>query len=84
MKITSEYIMCECHSEILYIEYDESLKQADLCIYHSYDYGSKLSWKNRIRYCWKIISTGKPYSDHMIMYRRGLRKLKNILVKIKI
>lgn len=84
MKIISDYIICECHSEILYIEYDESIKQADLCIYHSCDYGSKLSWKNRIRYCWKVMSTGKPYSDQMVVSRAGLRKLKNLLGKIKI
>jgi len=61
------YVKCSCSSEVLGVEYDEDIKSFDLFIFKHYNNNDRLSFRDRIRYMWKIFRTGQPYSDQMII-----------------
>ncbi len=75
------FLSCSCQSEVLYIEYDKSVEIADLCIYYycPTSLGAKMSVYQRLRYCWRVIMTGKAFSDQMMMENKQLRDLKKFL-----
>ena len=44
-----------------------------------YEYGlnndNRYTFWNRIKYCWNVLRTGKPYMDSMVIKEEGIRKL---------
>jgi hypothetical protein len=42
----------------------------------------KMNWKGRLKLIWKIITTGTPYSDMVILSRKTAKSLANYLNKI--
>lgn len=75
------FCLCDCKTEVLVIEYDHELKIADLCIYESY-LKKNLSFWDRIRYIVKIVLTGKPYHDQIILTQKQLKDIKNFCASI--
>lgn len=74
------FIPCGCRSEILVIEYDHELKMADIAIYeHSVSFRYKISFLQRLRYCWSILWLKKPYADQIMLDNRQLLDLKNFI-----
>lgn len=62
-----KYVKCSCSSEVLGVEYDKELNSFDLFIFKHYSASQKLPFRDRLRYIWKILRTGEPYSDQMII-----------------
>jgi hypothetical protein len=62
-----KYVKCSCSSEILAVDYDEDIKMLDLCIYKHYSNSDKLNLWDRLRYCFKVLKEGSPYSDQMMI-----------------
>lgn len=74
------FIPCECRNEILVIEYDHETQLTDVAIYESMaSFTHKLSLWQRIRYAFKTLFYGKPFSDQMILSRKQLKDLKSFL-----
>ncbi len=74
------FLLCDCHSEILVIEYDHSLKLADLAIYENFvSMKNKLSLWQKWRYCWYVLWHNKPYSDQIVLNNKQLLDLRNFL-----
>lgn len=74
------FVPCGCHNEILMIEYDHEYKMADVSIYESYvSYNNKMSFWQRIRYCWRVLLHKKPYSDQIMLDNNQLKDLKSFL-----
>ena len=74
------FIPCDCRSEILMIEYDHEYKLADLAIYESYaSHSNKMSFWQRIRYCWQVLRHNKPYADQIMLDNNQLKDLKSFL-----
>jgi hypothetical protein len=74
------FIPCDCRSEILMIEYDHEYKMADVAIYESYvSYNHKMSFWQRIRYCWRVLRYKKPYADQIMLDNKQLIELKQFL-----
>lgn len=71
------FCLCDCKSEILVIEYDHEMQLADLAVYKYAGFGNKLSFFDRIRYALKIILSGKPYADQMVLTTKQLKEIKN-------
>jgi len=59
-----EYFRCSCRGEVIQGEVDESLPFVDLAFF-SYGgyYDERLSFKQKIRWCYNVFKTGHPYSD---------------------
>jgi hypothetical protein len=71
------FCLCDCKSEILVIEYDHQVKLADLAIYKYAGISNKLSLIQRLRYAIKIIWSGKPYADQIVLTPKQLKEIKN-------
>jgi hypothetical protein len=77
------FIPCDCRSEILMIEYDHEYKMADVAIYESYaSYNSKMSFWQRVRYCWRVLVHKKPYADQMMLDNAQLKDLKQFIASL--
>lgn len=73
-----KYYSCVCRNEILVIERDEQdveERQFNIAIYTLGKPES--SWWNRLRYIWRIITTGSPYGDCMILENDDMERLAN-------
>lgn len=74
------FVPCDCRSEILMIEYDHEIKIADLAIYeHYFSYKHKMSFWQRLRYCWQVLWNKKPYADQMTLNDKQLLEIKVFL-----
>jgi hypothetical protein len=71
------FCLCDCKSEILVIEYDHDIQLADLAVYKYAGFANKLSLFDRFRYVMKIIWSGKPYADQMVLTPKQLKEIKN-------
>lgn len=77
------FILCDCKSEILCIEYDKEWGFADLAIYENFaSYRHKLSFYQKMRYIWQILWNNKPYADQMVLTKQQLNELKIFLESI--
>lgn len=73
-KIT--YIKCECGTEVLHLEDDNEMKQIYVSVYtHGSFVDCRLSWKEKFRYCWQVLTKGKPFSDQMVISHETSGKL---------
>ena len=74
------FVLCDCASEILMIEYDHTIGLADLAIYeHFRSFTHKISLWQRLRYCWKVLVDKKPYADQITLSKSRLLELKGFL-----
>ena len=69
------YIQCSCYTEGMLVEFDED----DGLYYVSYLGHSResfvLSWKNRIRFIYRLITKGRIYTDQLILDKDGWKEL---------
>ena len=66
MKI--KYIQCACSSELISLEQWPEEKQIYLSIWErGYRYNNKLSFFERLRWCWWILRKGRPFGDCIIL-----------------
>jgi len=70
------YLDCDCHMEILGVEYDKDIDMFFLGIYRMSE-GSNLI--QRLRHIWRIIKTGKPYGDDIVLNRETATRLSEYL-----
>jgi hypothetical protein len=74
------FTICSCQNEILVVDYDHELGTADLSIYEQYSsYSFKMSWKQRIRYIWHILTQGKVYGDQIVLNKKQLKELNQFI-----
>jgi len=60
-------LKCECSGHALEVEYDIYDKQYWFSMWHLGNNGAILRWSERIRWCWRILTTGHPWADHVIL-----------------
>lgn len=72
------FILCSCGSEVLYIDYDHELNLADLAIFTNF-YGHKMSWYQKLRYCYAVLFFGRPYFDQIVLKDSQLKTLKDFI-----
>lgn len=75
-------ILCSCYNEMLHLLYDDELDFLELSIWGYANDDNKLSWKNRLRYCWQILKTGRPYNDQIMLKREHAKELKQFIEEI--
>lgn len=79
------YMLCDCDSEVLVINYDNEIGIADLAIYESnYGFKSKMSLWQRLRYCWRVLVYKSPYSDQIVLKKNHLLGIKNFIDSLKL
>jgi hypothetical protein len=75
------FIRCDCHSEVLVIDYDATFKMIELSVFSSL-ISSKMSLWQKIRYIYQILKNGKPYTDQIILHKNQIDELKVFLNNI--
>jgi hypothetical protein len=79
------FIPCGCRSEILVIEYDHEIGAADFAIYENLtSYKHKMSFWQRLRYCYQVLVHKKPYADQIFLDNKQLLDLKNFLYRLNL
>lgn len=83
-KNKTAFLICDCGSEILYIDYDHEIKMADFAIFnHSMYLGTTKSLWQRIRYAFRVLIGKSQYADQMMLTKDQLRELKLFLQSIE-
>jgi len=77
-----QYFKCSCSSEILRVAYDDELEQTEFSIWEMQN-AHKAGWRQRLRWCWRILFEGSPYGDQVILDNEGVANLVEYLVKIQ-
>jgi hypothetical protein len=72
------FIRCDCHSEVLVIDYDGLFKMIELSVFSSL-ISSRMSIWQKLRYIYQIIRHGKPYTDQIILHQTQIDELKAFL-----
>lgn len=73
---------CACYSEKLHLEWDEEFKQLNISIWEPYG-TERFSFLQRLRHCWKILKTGIPYGDQIIMEEKHIADLVDFLINVQ-
>lgn len=87
MKTNNElYLKCECQCGIFHInriidkiDNHHDYEQYELSIFKRTPEHLKVSWKNRFRWIWKILTTGEVWTDYILLNRENAVKLDQYL-----
>lgn len=69
---------CECGAQYVAFEWDVEDKNLYASFYELYG-KSVDDWKQRLRHCCKILRTGLPYTDSVILSQEDAKKLHEYL-----
>jgi hypothetical protein len=72
---------CACHSEELHLEWDDEFNQLNISIWEPYG-THRFSFWHRLRHCWKILKTGIPYGDQVLLDKKSINSMINFLKQI--
>jgi hypothetical protein len=70
---------CCCGSEMFEIR--RSMENFDLSIWNRGMSSRPLCWKERLRWCWRILRTGDPWADSIIVSDENAMKISNYINK---
>lgn len=88
-ELETEYIECDCHTELLQLTYEPPDSDSDIdFLYMSfYEYGhfrdNRFRWKDRLRHIWYILRHGAPWSDSIVLRTPERLKLMQYLKNIE-
>lgn len=80
------WLECDCHSEVLRVEYDaafwtDGTGEYILSIYREGLAARKPTWKYRLRSIWKILRTGEPHHDCIVFKKETMAILGEFISK---
>lgn len=78
--MAEQYFKCSCSSEILRVAYDDELEHTEFSIWEMQN-THKATFRQRLRWCWKILIEGSPYGDQVILEKDGVSDLIKYLTK---
>lgn len=79
-KNKTSFILCDCKSEVLVLEYDNEYDLMELSIYENLSsYSHKMSFWQKLRYIYQVLVKGRPYSDQMVLNREQLKDLSSFI-----
>lgn len=82
-KNKTSFILCDCKSEVLVLEYDDEYNLMELSIYENLSsYSHKMSFWQKLRYIYQVLVKGRPYSDQMILNKEQIKHMANFLTSI--
>ena len=62
-------LKCACHTEALEVTHWPNVDSPDEFWFSIWKYGfdNRLCWRERFRWCWNVLRTGKPWADNIIL-----------------
>jgi hypothetical protein len=84
----SLFVKCACSSHLLEVEkYKYTWKDGGLdegfnvvCWHYGHD-GNIRGWREKFRWCWHILKTGKPWADSIIATNEDARGIAEFILK---
>lgn len=79
------FFECSCGGEFIAVVKDDYGIGAKLIDMGFFSFGScdfSLSFREKLRWCWRILRKGKPYSDMVTMLPDEARKMGEYLIEI--
>jgi len=70
---------CECYCSMIEIEKDKETNQYNIALWGHSHGNYSLSIKERIRWCWRMLTTGNLWTDHTILSAEKAKELKDWL-----
>lgn len=70
---------CECQGHMMEVVYLPKDKWFEFSYWTLGRVTESLSWKERFRWCWKILRTGNPWSDFIMLNKEKARELQAFL-----
>jgi hypothetical protein len=71
---------CSCGGEMVSLEKWEDEEDVYLSLW-SRGYMYPLTWREKFKYCWHILTKGKPYGDSIILTKEVAKKIGNKLIE---
>jgi hypothetical protein len=82
-KNKTSFILCDCKSEVLVLEYDDEYDLMEMSIYENLSsYSHKMSFWQKLRYIYQVLVKSRPYSDQMILNKEQIKHMANFLTSI--
>ena len=83
MKEDSIFLMCDCYSHALFVEKFDGDKEVCISLFERGYSGKRMSWFERLRWSWRIIIRGHPWTDSVILNEENQKKLRGFLNECK-
>ena len=81
----SHFTLCDCSSHMLQTERykydDENDEGFNFAIWHYGNDGNIRGWKQRFRWCWRILTTGNPWADSIVATNKDARKIAEFILQ---
>jgi len=74
-----EFFRCDCTQHALEFDYDIEDKTLYVSVWELSVTNPILSWRERIRWVWQIVRTGKPWADHVCLDSEKVERMKKFL-----
>lgn len=71
---------CECHTHGFTVAADADDRVVYVTSWTYGDAGRRLSFSDKVRWCWKILTTGEPYNDQLTLSPATAESLGRALV----
>lgn len=82
-KNKTSFILCDCKSEVLVLEYDDEYDLMEMSIYENLSsYSHKMSFWQKLRYIYQVLVKSRPYSDQIILNKEQIKHMTNFLTSI--
>lgn len=79
------FVPCDCGNEILAIEYDHKVNAANIALYENkISYLKKMSFWQKILYCYGVMVGKKPYADQICLRKKQLKDLLSFLQHLEL
>jgi len=81
----SHMVKCNCGCQTLEVErydYKDGDEGFNIVIWNRGHDGNKIrGWKEKFRWCWDILTTGKPWADSIIATNNDAKELANFILQ---
>lgn len=68
-------IKCDCSCHAIQFYYDGEWNYIEVSIWERYIGKAPFSIKERLRWCWHILTTGTPWADHVVLSQEQIQQL---------
>lgn len=69
-----KFFECSCSSELVAVEKYDDEPEIYMSIYYR-GVPRPMGWKDKLRYCWRILTQGSPYGDQVVFNKETATEL---------
>lgn len=79
MKNKTLFLQCDCSTHGLVLEKFDGEEELHLSLFQRYTRNIKLPWRERLRWCCRILFNGHPWTDQILLNKEKQQQLKTFL-----